>query len=219
MKITLIAAIFLLASTQSRATELILRPIGLKLSVDLKDWASPNWQPPEHQPAEMEIQSNESPDHFEFVWGKDGKSKVFTVKTSRLRPGKKYAESDLAQYEAELGHDGFDPKEPGVHDEIASLLGHPCFKQTAQFSDSRNKRTTKSLMYVLYAQGLRYVITAVTYGYSDIAPNLSPEEDPVLKSLIASLAFLKQEPNKSLLPTGNSPATSKPKPPSRPAAE
>ena len=92
-----------LASAQLMATDLILRPIGLKFSVDLKDWASPNWNPPEKLPAEMEIQPNDSPDHFEFVWMKDGKSKVFTVKTTRLKSGKNYAESDLAQCEAELG--------------------------------------------------------------------------------------------------------------------
>ena len=170
------------------ATDLFLRSIGLKLSVNLADWAAPNWQPPEPLPAEMEIEPNASPEGFEFWWIKDGKSKVFCVKTTRLKPEKKYVDSDLAQYEAELGHDGMDPKLPGVHDEIAPFLGQTCFKQTIRIPDEAK---TKGVVYIFYARGLRYVITGTTYGRDPI-----PEEDPILKPLLSSLAFIdRREPN------------------------
>lgn len=177
--------ILLLVSTKVMATDLILTPIGLRLSVNLSDWASPNWKPPANLPAQMEMQPNDSPDGFEFRWIKDGKSKAFFIKTNRLTPGKNYVATDLSQYESELGHDGVNPNAPGVHREITSFLGCTCYKLTAEIQGKETQPNQNVMVYVFYAHELRYIITAVTYGKDPI-----PEKDPVLKQLLASLAFM-----------------------------
>jgi len=176
--------ILMLASVKLMATELLLKPIGLSLTVNLSDWAAPNWKP-KNVPAQMEIQTNDSPDNFEFQWIKDGKSKMFIVKTSRLKLGKKYVATDLSQYESELGEDGADSSASGVHAEISKILGCDCFKQTAEIPAEQYVPTTHQLTYVFYARGLRYVITSATFG-----KDLPPEKDPVLKAVIDSLTFI-----------------------------
>jgi hypothetical protein len=166
------------------ATDLILKPIGLRLSINPSDWAAPNWKPPANLPAQMNIQPNDSPDGFEFRWGKDGKSKLFFVKTNRLTPRKKYVATDLSQYEAELGQDGVDSNAPGQK-EITTFLGYTCYKQTAEMPSTQNLPKMNVLIYVFYARELRYIITAITCGTDPI-----PEKDPVFKRLLDSLTFI-----------------------------
>jgi hypothetical protein len=167
-------------------TEVLLKPIGLSFTINLADWAAPNYKP-QNVPDQIVVKPNDKPDNFEFTLLKDGKTKALFVKAALLNPKTDYSATDIGQYESEIKDDGINLKDPGVHEEISKFAGYDCYRVTSVELGINNTPIMSTLTYVIYAQGLCYEITAVTYG------GPPPELDPVLKSMLASMAFIPTE--------------------------
>jgi hypothetical protein len=199
----------LLGVTKAFGTELVLEKIGLSLSLDLVEWDSGSVIYKSKLPEKIVVPPATGSDGYEYWLVHAGKTKTLVIKTHHLKPNVAYSDEDLTQYRSELGADGVKPGSPGSRDEITCFLGHRCYKQIVEILQQNGSPCISSEIYVLYANGVRYVISATTLG-----PRRPSEGDSILKGALDSMHFIPidKQPNQPPLqtPTSGTPAAGAP---------